>query len=97
MTRVNLSKRASLLKPSPTLAMAGKAKQMKADGIDVVSFAAGEPDFETPRKVVEAAKAALDAGKTRYSPTPGSLDTWISPPRSRAISRLIERPSPVPP
>ena len=74
MTRVNLSKRASLLKPSPTLAMAGKAKQMKADGIDVVSFAAGEPDFETPRKVVEAAKAALDAGKTRYSPTPGSLD-----------------------
>ncbi|MCH8978763.1 MAG: aminotransferase class I/II-fold pyridoxal phosphate-dependent enzyme, partial [Armatimonadetes bacterium] len=74
MTRVHLSKRASLLKPSPTLAMATKAKQMKADGVDVVSFAAGEPDFDTPRAITEAGKAALDAGKTRYSPTPGTLD-----------------------
>lgn len=54
--------------------MATKAKQMKAEGVDVVSFAAGEPDFDTPREIVEAAKSALDSGKTRYSPTPGSLD-----------------------
>ena len=54
--------------------MATKAKQMKADGVDVVSFAAGEPDFDTPRAITEAGKAALDAGKTRYSPTPGTLD-----------------------
>lgn len=74
MTRVHLSKRANLLKPSPTLAMGTKAKQMKADGVDVVSFAAGEPDFDTPAKIVGAAKAALDAGKTRYSPTPGTIE-----------------------
>ena len=54
--------------------MAGKAKQMKAEGIDVVSFAAGEPDFDTPRKIVEAAKTALDAGKTRYTPSSGAMD-----------------------
>jgi aspartate aminotransferase len=54
--------------------MATKAKQMKAEGIDVVSFAAGEPDFDTPNKIVQAAKAALDAGKTRYTPTPGTLE-----------------------
>lgn len=60
--------------PSPTLAMATKAKQMKADGIDVVSFAAGEPDFDTPTKIVDAAKRALDSGKTRYTPTPGTVE-----------------------
>jgi aspartate aminotransferase len=54
--------------------MGSKAKQMKADGIDVVSFAAGEPDFDTPGKIVGAAKAALDAGKTRYTPTPGTQE-----------------------
>jgi aspartate aminotransferase len=54
--------------------MASKAKQMKADGVDVVSFAAGEPDFDTPGTIVSAAKAALDAGKTRYTPSAGSLD-----------------------
>ncbi len=52
--------------------MATKAKQMKADGIDVVSFAAGEPDFDTPQRIVQAGKDALDAGKTRYTPTPGT-------------------------
>ena len=54
--------------------MATKAKQMKAEGVDVISFAAGEPDFDTPRAITDAAKAALDAGKTRYTPTSGSLD-----------------------
>ena len=63
-----------MLKPSPTLAMATKAKQLKAEGVDVVSFAAGEPDFDTPSKIIEAAKAALDAGKTRYAPSAGVLD-----------------------
>src|SRR5690606_3164412 len=44
---------------------------MKADGIDVVSFGAGEPDFDTPAPIVEAAKRALDEGKTRYTPASG--------------------------
>lgn len=59
------------VQPSPTLAITAKAKQMKADGIDVVSFGAGEPDFDTPDAVVAAAHAALDAGKTRYTPAAG--------------------------
>lgn len=59
------------VQPSPTLAITAKAKQMKADGIDVVSFGAGEPDFDTPAPVVAAAKRALDEGKTRYTPSAG--------------------------
>ena len=53
--------------------MSSKAKQMKADGINVVNFAAGEPDFDTPKSIVEAGKTALDQGKTRYTPTPGDM------------------------
>ncbi|HEY4301429.1 MAG TPA: pyridoxal phosphate-dependent aminotransferase [Candidatus Didemnitutus sp.] len=57
--------------PSPTLAIDAKAKAMKAAGEDVCSFAAGEPDFDTPEHIKEACAAALKAGKTKYSPTPG--------------------------
>jgi len=56
-----------------TLAVDTKAKQLRAQGADVVGFAAGEPDFATPAHIVAAAKAALDAGKTRYTPVPGEL------------------------
>ncbi len=57
--------------PSPTLAIDAKAKALQAAGEDVCGFAAGEPDFDTPEHIKEAAIAALKAGKTKYAPTPG--------------------------
>jgi aspartate aminotransferase len=57
--------------PSPTLAIDAKAKALQAGGADVCSFAAGEPDFDTPDHIKEGAIAALRAGKTKYAPTPG--------------------------
>ena len=57
--------------PSPTLAIDAKAKALQASGEDVCGFAAGEPDFDTPEHIKEAAIAALKAGKTKYAPTPG--------------------------
>lgn len=68
---MKFSSRIGRVQPSPTLAITAKARQMKADGIDVVSFGAGEPDFDTPRLIVDAAKRALDEGKTRYTPASG--------------------------
>lgn len=59
------------MRPSPTLAITAKAKQLKAEGKDVISFGAGEPDFDTPRPIIEAAERALAGGQTRYTPTPG--------------------------
>jgi aspartate aminotransferase len=66
-----ISRRAASLTPSLTLAIDAKAKQMKADGIDVVGFGAGEPDFPTPPHVVEAAIKALREGFTKYTPSSG--------------------------
>lgn len=66
-----LSVWAQNVSPSPTLAIDAKAKAMLAAGEDVCSFAAGEPDFDTPEFIKEAAIAALKAGKTKYAPTPG--------------------------
>ncbi len=68
---IKISARALQMKPSATLAMDAKAKQMKAAGVDVISFATGEPDFDTPLAIREEAKAALDAGMTRYTPSAG--------------------------
>ena len=68
---VQFSDRIERVEPSPTLAISAKAKSMVADGIDVVSFSAGEPDFNTPEPVIEAAKRALDEGKTKYTPAAG--------------------------
>jgi aspartate aminotransferase len=66
-----ISRRAASLTPSITLAIDSKAKQMKADGIDVVGFAAGEPDFATPRHITDAAIKALNDGFTKYTPSSG--------------------------
>ena len=66
-----ISQRAASLSPSLTLTIDSKAKQMKAEGIDVVGFGAGEPDFDTPQHIKDAAKAALDAGFTKYTPAAG--------------------------
>lgn len=68
---MKLAARIERVSPSMTLVIDSKAKAMKAEGIDVCSFSAGEPDFNTPKHIVEAAKAALDAGKTRYGPAAG--------------------------
>ena len=69
---MKLAKRVGKIQPSPTLAITGKAKQMKAQGIDVVGFGAGEPDFDTPDHIKAVAKKALDDGYTKYTPVPGS-------------------------
>ena len=61
------------LAPSLTLAISAKAKAMKAAGESVVSFGVGEPDFNTPEHIINAAKAALDAGHTKYTPSSGLL------------------------
>ncbi|MGE0488224.1 MAG: pyridoxal phosphate-dependent aminotransferase [Vulcanimicrobiota bacterium] len=60
------------MKPSSTLAVTAKFKAMLAEGIDVVGFGAGEPDFDTPEHIKEAAIAAIRAGRTKYEPAPGS-------------------------
>jgi aspartate aminotransferase len=63
----------SVIEPSPTLAVSAKAKALKAKGIDVISFGAGEPDFDTPVHIKEAAKKALDAGDTKYTLVEGTI------------------------
>ncbi len=68
---VKLAKRVSLIKPSPTLSITAKAKAMKAEGVDVVGFGAGEPDFDTPDNIKEAAIEAIKEGFTKYTAVPG--------------------------
>ena len=67
---LSLSTWARNVAPSPTLAIDAKAKALQAAGEDVCGFAAGEPDFDTPEHIKEAAIVALRAGKTKYAPTP---------------------------
>ena len=66
-----LSERVSTVTPSATLAITAKAKQMKEDGIDVIGLGAGEPDFNTPSPIIEAAYRAMKEGKTTYTPSGG--------------------------
>jgi len=68
---MKLASRIRQVSPSMTLAIAAKAKAMKKDGLDVCGFSTGEPDFDTPKHICEAAKAAIDQGKTRYGPAAG--------------------------
>lgn len=68
---MKLAARVSRIAPSPTLAMAAKAKAMAAQGVDVIDFSAGEPDFDTPEPVKAAAEAAIRAGFTKYTPSSG--------------------------
>ena len=71
---LTLSKKAQAVKPSSTLALTAKAKEMKENGIDVVGFGAGEPDFNTPDNICEAAIKALKDGFTKYTPASGTLE-----------------------
>jgi len=70
-TPLPLSTWSQNVSPSPTLAIDAKTKALQASGEDVCNFAAGEPDFDTPEHIKEAAIVALRAGKTKYAPTPG--------------------------
>lgn len=71
----SLSKRVAGLKPSITVALNNRAKAMKASGVDVLGFAAGEPDFDTPQPIKDAAIKAMQAGQTKYMPTLGDMPT----------------------
>ncbi len=69
--KFRLSSTTSILRKSVTLEIAAKAKQMNARGLNVISFSAGEPDFDTPKAIKEAAKRAIDAGHTKYTDSSG--------------------------
>jgi aspartate aminotransferase len=71
---MRLASRAQRLKPSATLLITAKAKALKADGIDVVGFGAGEPDFDTPLNIKDEAKRAINNGFTKYTPVGGTDD-----------------------
>ncbi|MBP2019026.1 aspartate aminotransferase [Symbiobacterium terraclitae] len=71
---MRLSARARNLTPSPTMAIDAKSKQMLADGVDVVNFSVGEPDFDTPESIKAAGIAAIQQGKTKYTPAAGTLE-----------------------
>ena len=69
-----IADRLSRIKPSPTIAVSTKAAELKAAGKDVIGLGAGEPDFDTPQNIKDAAKAAIDAGKTKYTAVPGVIE-----------------------
>ena len=69
-----ISKKVKEIAPSLTLEITAKAKKMKAEGISVIGFGAGEPDFNTPDYIIESAKKALDIGFTKYTPAAGTVE-----------------------
>ena len=71
---MEISNKFKAIAPSPTLMIDSKFKQMKAEGMDVVGFGAGEPDFDTPRHIKEAAIEAINSGFTKYTPASGTLE-----------------------
>ncbi|MFV1951059.1 MAG: pyridoxal phosphate-dependent aminotransferase [Nitrospinota bacterium] len=71
---MNIAKRIQKIKPSMTLAISAKASAMRAEGIDIIGFGAGEPDFDTPENIKEAAVRCLNEGFTKYTPV-GGIDT----------------------
>ena len=82
---MELSRRVLAVKPSVTLEIAAKAKAMKAQGIDVISLSAGEPDFDTPSFIKDACVEALRKGFTKYTPVPGTVEL------RQAVCRKLKR------
>jgi aspartate aminotransferase len=82
---MKLAARVTQVTPSMTLAIDAKAKAMKRDGIDVISFSVGEPDFDTPAHIRAAAQTAIEQGKTRYGPAAGE------PLLREAIAQKLQR------
>ena len=71
---LTLSTKAKAVKPSSTLGITAKVKEMKAKGIDVAGFGAGEPDFATPKNICDAAIKAIEEGFTKYTPASGTVE-----------------------
>ncbi|NVJ68669.1 MAG: pyridoxal phosphate-dependent aminotransferase [Gammaproteobacteria bacterium] len=71
---IKLSDRVQLVKPSPTLAVAAKAKELKRQGRDIVGLGTGEPDFDTPQHIKDAAIEAIQNGATKYTPVDGTIE-----------------------
>ncbi len=69
---MELSKRVQAIKPSPTLAVTARAAKLKAEGKDIIGLGAGEPDFDTPQHIKDAAIAAINKGQTKYTPVGGT-------------------------
>lgn len=86
----SISHRVASLKPSITVAFTNRAKQLRAEGVDVLAFAAGEPDFDTPAPIKQAAIDALLAGQTKYTPTLGDTPT------RQAIADKLSRENAIP-
>ncbi len=82
---MDISERMKQVAPSMTLAIDAKAKKLQAEGQDVLNFGAGEPDFNTPVPICEAAKKAIDEGHHKYTPVPGTLEL------RKAIAQYLER------
>lgn len=82
---MELSRKAKNIEPSITLSITAKAKELKDSGVDVVSFGVGEPDFNTPKNIIEAAVKAMEEGKTKYTPTPGIIEL------KKAVCKKFER------
>lgn len=82
---MKLAERAKNISPSPTLFIDAQAKQMKAEGLKVINFGAGEPDFDTPENIKQAAVRAITEGMTKYTPVPG-----IEPLRRAICNKLAE-------
>ena len=80
-----ISQRIERLAVSATLAMSQKSAELKAKGIDVINMSVGEPDFDTPHHIKEAAKRAVDENYSRYTPVPGYLSL------RKAICEKLER------
>src|SRR5579872_2516032 len=71
---MDLAERMKLITPSMTLAIDAKAKKLKEEGVDVLNFGAGEPDFNTPQVICDAAKKGIDAGHHKYTAAVGTLE-----------------------
>ena len=87
---MDLAQRATILTPSLTLSIDSKAKAMKAEGIDVCGFGAGEPDFDTPAHVTEAGIQALRDGYTHYVPALGIPQ--FRDPKELRLDRMLLQP-----
>lgn len=85
MSPIKLSNRVTAVKPSLTLSIAAKAKAMRAQGLDVISLSAGEPDFDTPQFIKDSAIQALQKGATKYTPETGT------PEIKQAVIRKFQR------
>src|SRR5690625_16823 len=83
--KMSLASRVKSLTPSPTLEISAKAQQLKKEGYDVIGLGVGEPDFNTPNIIIEAAKLAMDEGKTKYTPSSGI------PELKQAISKKLKQ------